>query len=253
MLRHKIRYLSDVHLEFMKPNTIDRFLRHIPSGSDEICILAGDIGNPYQPSYDTFMKFISNHFKKTFVIPGNHEYYQKTKTMRETDEFLEHYFQPFDNISWLNNSYEIYENRCFVGTTLWSNITNPIYEISDVHKIPDFDYVQYNRLHRKSVAFLENTLQNNENCIIITHHMPSNSLIDIKYKTPRMLPYNQWFYCNMDAFIETNQKKINCWIYGHTHTPSRVMIHDIPFVCNPIGYPNENTKHDFMSTIELDT
>ena len=29
------------------------------------------------------------------------------------------------------------------------------------------------------------------------------------------------------------------------------MIHDIPFVCNPIGYPNENTKHDFMSTIEL--
>ena len=79
--------------------------------------------------------------------------------------------------------------------------------------------------------------------------MPSSSLIDIKYKTPKMLPYNQWFYCNMDEFIEMNRNKIKCWIYGHTHTPSSVIIHDIPFVCNPIGYPNENIKLDFQSTI----
>ena len=51
MLKHKIRYLSDLHLEFIKPNKIERFLRQIPSGTDEICILAGDIGNPYQPNF----------------------------------------------------------------------------------------------------------------------------------------------------------------------------------------------------------
>ena len=32
-----------------------------------------------------------------------------------------------------------------------------------------------------SIDFLENTLENNENCIVITHHVPSYSLIDIKY------------------------------------------------------------------------
>ena len=88
------------------------------------------------------------------------------------------------------------------------------------------------------------TLQKNENCIIITHHMPSESLIDIKYKTKQMLPYNQWFYCNMDNLIETKKDKIKCWIYGHTHTPSNVIINEIPFLCNPIGYPNENSILD---------
>jgi hypothetical protein len=138
-----------------------------------------------------------------------------------------------------------------VGTTLWSKITNPIYEINDVCKIPQFDYIQYNRLNMLSVDFLEDTLQNNENCIIITHHMPSSSLIDIKYKTPKILPYNQWFYCNMDDFIEMNRNKIKCWIYGHTHTPSQKYCHGIPLLCNPIGYPNENTKIDFSTHFVL--
>ena len=75
----KIRYFSDLHLEFIKPNIIERILRKIPLGIDEICILAGDIGNPYQTNYDIFMKFISKHFKKIFYITGNHEYYNKQK------------------------------------------------------------------------------------------------------------------------------------------------------------------------------
>ena len=74
-------------------------------------------------------------------------------------------------------------------------------------------------------------------CIVITHHVPSFSLIDVKYKTQNMQLYNQWFYCNMDSLIETQIDKIECWIYGHTHTPSDVKINGIPFLCNPIG-PN---------------
>ena len=60
----KVRYFSDLHLEFIKPNKIERFIRKIPSGIDEICILAGDIGNPYQKNYDSFMHFINKNFKK---------------------------------------------------------------------------------------------------------------------------------------------------------------------------------------------
>ena len=32
--------------------------------------------------------------------------------------------------------------------------------------------------------------------------------IDVKYKTQQMLPYNQWFYCNMDELFEKNRNKI---------------------------------------------
>lgn len=249
----KVRYFSDLHLEFIRPNKLERFIRQIPPGNDEVCVLAGDIGNPYHEStYDTFMKFISKNFKKSFVISGNHEYYNKTKTIQETNDFMKEYFQQFDNISFLNNNYEKYNNYCFIGTTLWSKITNPIYEINDLYNIPNFNYLKYNRLNMLSVDFLQDALQNNENCIVITHHMPSSSLIDIKYKTPGMLPYNQWFYCDMDELIEKKGDKIKCWIYGHTHTPSNVIINNIPFLCNPIGYPNENTKINFERSITLE-
>ena len=246
-----IRYLSDLHLEFIKSNKINEFISKIPSGIDEICVLAGDIGNPYQPNYDIFMNFISKNFKKAFVISGNHEYYNKTKTIAETDKFLQDYFQQFNNVSFLNNNYEHYENFCFIGTTLWTNITNPSYKISDVDSIPNFDCVAYNDLNRICVAFLHDSLQNNENCIVITHHMPSNSLIDNKYKKRVLLPYNQWFYCDMDKLIETKKSKIKCWIYGHTHMPSNVVISGIPFLCNPIGYPDENVNINFHTTITL--
>lgn len=247
----KIRYLSDLHLEFIKPTEINKFIKKIPSGNNEICVLAGDIGNPYQENYKTFMDFISKNFKKTFIIPGNHEYYN-CKSIEDTNNHLTEYFKKFNNISFLNNTYEHYDEHCFIGTTLWSKITNPNYEINDVNYIPNFDYVKYNRLNMISVDFLQDALENNDKCIIITHHVPSESLIDIKYKTKNMLPYNQWFYCDNDNLIETNKDKIKCWIYGHTHTPSNKIINGIPFVCNPIGYPHENYGLDFEKNIIIE-
>jgi predicted MPP superfamily phosphohydrolase len=250
-MKHRIRYLSDLHLEFIRPNSIETFIKNIPPGLNETCILAGDIGDPHQPNYDAFMQFTSKNFKKSFVISGNHEYYNKTKTIQETNKFMKDYFQQFHNIHFLNNSYEMYDGYCFIGTTLWSKITNPEFKINDVYKIPHFDYIKYNRLNALSVEFLEDTLQNKENCVIISHHVPSNSLIDIKYKTQRVLPYNQWFYCDMGNLIEANKDKIKCWVYGHTHTPSSKIINGIPFLCNPVGYPNENATVNFQTTFKI--
>ena len=120
-----------------------------------------------------------------------------------------------------------------------------------IYSIPNFNYIEYNRLNRLSIDFLQDALEKNENCIVITHHVPSNSLIDVKYKTKQMLDYNQWFYCNMDDLIETKGNKIKYWIYGHTHTPSDVIINEIPFLCNPIGYPNENRILDFQKSFTI--
>ncbi len=256
----KIRYMSDLHLEFIKPNAINKFIQNIipnesTDSTEEVCVLAGDIGNPYSENYDIFMDHISKCFKKTFVIAGNHEYYNNKKTIDETNKYLVDYFAD-TNISFLNNSYEYYNNYCFVGTTLWSKITNPVYKINDVNCIKDFDYIEYNKLNKQCVDFLEQTIKSNDNdnVIIITHHQPSETLIDAKYKVSNMLPYNQWFYCSMDQFIESNKNKMKCWIYGHTHTPLIKQIHNIPFCCNPLGYPNENIykpNEYFNKTITL--
>ena len=103
------------------------------------------------------------------------------------------------------------------------------------------------------ISLEKNTLQNNDNCIVITHHVPSYSLIDIKYKTQKMLPYNQCFFCDMDDLIEKYNSKIKCWVYGHTHKSSNVIINNIPFLCNPIGYPNENSNLEFHKNIIIDS
>ena len=250
----RIRYLSDLHLEFIKPVNLQEILDKFKNVNyEEVCILAGDIGNPYQSTYDNFMKHISKTFKKTFVISGNHEYYNKKKTIEETNEFLESYFKNFDNISFLNNSYEHYNGYCFAGTVLWSKIhdPDPTYKINDIYKIPELDCAKYNKMHTESVEFLEQTLIHNKNSVVITHHMPSFSLIDAKYMTPSMEPYSQWFSSDMDKFIEEHKNNIKCWIYGHTHTPSNKTISNIPFLCNPIGYPNENVITTFDSQIDL--
>lgn len=260
----KLRYLSDIHLEFIDANKIQAFIDQIPLPLDnEICILAGDIGNPYEPNYDLFMNFVSTHFRKAFVITGNHEYYNKTKTVEETNDYLEHYFTKFDNISFLNNTCETYEGYCFVGTTLWSKITNPKYEISDTNKIFGLDCAKYNQLNEACVEFLlrttaqetitRATAQETLGMVIITHHMPSESLMDPKFKTDFYSRYNQWFYCNMDELIiqEAKKGKIKCWIYGHTHIPSKKRLNGIPFLCNPIGYPEENKVLDLGASIDI--
>jgi predicted phosphodiesterase len=105
------------------------------------------------------------------------------------------------------------------------------------------------------VDFLEDAISktgDNTKCVVITHHIPSMSLIDDKYLNTKMRPYNQWFYNDMDDFIERNKDRIGCWIYGHTHTPRVDRIHNIPFLCNPIGYPNENPKVEFDKRFVLD-
>jgi len=251
----RIRYLSDLHLEFIPPNKLFPFLKQIPPGEEkEIILLTGDIGNPYRPHYAIFMDWISNNFHQAFVIPGNHEYYQQTHTMEETEAFLHLFFAKYKNICFLNNTIEWFQGYCFIGTTLWSHIQAPQYEISDLTKIPQLSVEKYNERNRLAIEFLENSLREvppSKKAIILTHHMPSKTLIHSRYLTPMFIPYNQWFYCDLDTLMETHQQKIGAWFYGHTHTPLDTTMYEIPVLCNPIGYPDENTDSNFQKSIDL--
>lgn len=251
----RLRYISDIHLEFIKPQNIQQLLKKINPGPSEIAILAGDIGNPRQSNYDTFMKYMSANFKKTFVIAGNHEYYCKDVpyTIEQTNLHLKEYFTRYDNIRLLQNECEKYDNKCFIGTTLWSKITRREYAINDVDYIPGLDRILYNQMNLQCVDFLKTTLRDpgNKECVVITHHLPSLSLIDPKYRTSRFSHYNEWFYCDLDKMIKRDSAKIKCWFYGHTHTPNKTVLDKTIFACNPIGYVDENDDPDFDAVIEI--
>lgn len=126
-----IRYISDIHLELLDSAKIQEYINAIKLNGEDVCVLAGDIGQPN----DLFMNHISQIFPKMFIIAGNHEHYNTGRSVEQTTEFLANYYKKFPNISFLNNSVEYYKGYCFVGTTLWSHITMPNYEINEWYTI----------------------------------------------------------------------------------------------------------------------
>ncbi len=249
-----IKYLSDIHLEFIQPGMIRKFIKNINNVTNaDICILAGDIGNPYSENYKLFFTHINSIFPKTFVIAGNHEFYNNDKEVYQTREYLKTYFNDYPNVSFLDNSTELYKNHLFIGTTLWSHISKPQFKINDVYAIKKLNVDTYNFLHSEAVGFLSNTLEQAEtNCIVISHHMPSKIFIDNQYTGPKYVNYNQWFYSNQDDLMKKFNSKIKCWFYGHTHTPLSIKYDGIQYCCNPIGYPGENDYNNFNQTITIE-
>ena len=105
-----IQYISDIHLEFYKINEVDNILSYIQPNA-KICVLAGDIGYPFQKIYEIFLCGISKKFDEIFLIHGNHEYYRigknKGKNIKQiidkTNDIIKD--NNLKNIHFLNNSY----------------------------------------------------------------------------------------------------------------------------------------------------
>ena len=72
----KLQYASDLHLEFHENS---RWLKENPLGvAGDVLILAGDIGYLGDDNYSShpFWDWCAESFRRTVVIPGNHELYK---------------------------------------------------------------------------------------------------------------------------------------------------------------------------------
>ncbi len=257
MNRLKIQYFSDLHLEFYDLTKLVRMIHWIKPKSN-ICVLAGDIGYPFQKKYEVFLIAMNKKFEHIFLILGNHEFYQlkdnEGKTMsqivEQTDKIIKN--NDLTNIHFLNNSHYDLGDYRFIGSTLWSHIYDNKYIHNDFNTIKELTSENmYNDLHKRDRDYLKNIIEEskteNKKIIMITHHLPSFKLNHPKYA--KYHNYNQCFSSNSDDLII---EPIKCWIFGHTHTQMDVKINDIQCVANPIGYPGENKDIDFHKIIEID-
>ena len=244
-----IQYASDLHLEFPENKG---FLKTNPLNPEgEILVLAGDIV-PFavMDKHADFFKYASDHFKTTYWIPGNHEYYRfdavnKSGILNEKIR---------DNVFLVNNITVQNENIRYIFTTLWSKI-RPAYEwqieksMNDFYVIKykgsRFSSVWYNQFHDESLLFINHELNNNfpGKTIVITHHVPTFMNYPKKYLGSVL---NDAFAVELFDLIE--EKSPDYWIYGHSHCNTPVfIIGKTQLLTNQLGYVMSN-EHQLFNT-----
>lgn len=239
----KFKVVSDLHLEFM--SNIDGIISKINNESDfgkMNLILTGDITTFRHRKYLDVL-FSRLFFNKIFFILGNHEYYHSDHKVDVVQEYR-NICSKYHNVIFLENDvYQIENGPLIVGATLWSNIDRIGY-----NSMTDNKYLSMEKIlekHNESVSFIKGVVENivDKPILIITHHLPSKTFILPKYKHYN----NTGFASDCDSLFK---KPISHWIFGHTHTKIENEINGIKFICNPLGYINENKDYDYNCSFE---
>lgn len=119
--------------------------------------------------------------------------------------------------------------------------------LNDFRAIPNFKVADMLKIHEAAKENIKNALirDNIAKCksIVVTHHMPSHSLIAEKYKAYSTI--NSGFAANCDDLMVEDWAP-DLWIFGHTHDQIRQRVGKTLCVSNPLGYPNENSGYNFV-------
>jgi predicted phosphohydrolase len=239
----RLQIASDLHLEFPE-NRYYMKLNPLEIAGD-ILLLAGDIV-PLRSidKHRDFFNFLSDHYKHTYWVPGNHEYYDfdianRAGTFQESVR---------SNVTLLNNCTVELEKIRLHFTSLWSNISksnawNIEGSLMDFHLIKfegqRLSVEQYNRMHAESLAFLQAALHpdpgingEGKKNVIVTHHVPTFQHYPPKYLGNFL---NEAFATDLDDFIKFFGA--DYWIYGHHHAATDdFLIGNTKLVTNQLGY-----------------
>lgn len=253
----RIQYASDIHLEF-RDNT--NYLNDNPlKVAGDILVLAGDVAYLANRWYKhRFFDWCAENYMQTFIIPGNHEYYDGNELTESLFDY-ENKIRP--NVSYINNKSVVIGDVELFFTTLWSPIApNEIVPVqmglTDCHRIVykgrPFCSNDYNEVHRICLDWLRKALSESKAAkkIVVTHHCPTQSFTDSRFVASTV---NSAFCANLDRFIEQTQPDF--WIFGHTHynggngtTMGKTQLH-----CNQLGYVKygENEYFHHNSVIDV--
>jgi len=233
-----VQYASDLHIEF--PENWNFLAQNPIKPVGDVLVLAGDIV-PFavMDKYTDFFKYLSDHFKITYWIPGNHEYYYSDLA----DRYGSICEKVFDNVFLVNNTVKQYENVSFIFSTLWSKISISN-QLQIENRMSDFQVINingnrftsfdYNALHNESLLFLEQALlqSNNIKTVVATHHVPTFMNYPRKYKNDLL---NEAFAVELFSLIENSGPDF--WIYGHNHTNTPDFTIGNTQICtNQLGY-----------------
>lgn len=220
-------------------------------------ILAGDITLFTRiDNHNDLFNYVSDHFKETYWIPGNHEYY-KSDISNRSGSFEE---KIGNNVFLVNNIVKEFETHQFLFSTLWSCISllngwrierglNDFYQINYNGK--RFQIPDYNALHANCLTFLHDALKEETKGkkVVVTHHLPTFKHYPPEYKSDYL---SEAFAPVLDDLILDTTP--DYWIYGHhRRNILEFKIGHTKMLTNQLGYVQHNENRNFSNAklIEL--
>lgn len=239
----RIQFASDLHLEFQEN------LKFIQNGAfkvtGDILILAGDIyylDEKLLRKCD-FIKWASDNYEQTLLIPGNHEYYRHSDIAERGNVWK---LSIYSNVAYFQNQIVRIYDTDIILSTLWSYI-HPENEKAVFNSINDFRLISYeggvfypeyfNNEHKKCLSFIKQKVRESsaKNIVFVTHHVPTHKAVAPQHNSSKL---NDAFVCELSDFIF--ESPIDYWIYGHSHTNIDIEIGKTKVISNQLGYVTAN-------------
>jgi hypothetical protein len=258
-----IRILSDAHLEMGNYE-----IPKLPTDSETVLILAGDIGMLEKPyTYKDFIDEACDSFKHVIWTYGNHEYYRGNWPY--STDVAEELFIDYPNLSHGFQFTVFIDDVVFVCDTLWTdyNKLDPLamwqcqLRMNDHrlirtgppaepwrNKFLPHDAAEYHYKARDYIfKYVKKYSEDGKKIVVVTHHAPSQQSIHERYKFDET---NAAYASDLDMLIE--QTDIKYWFHGHVHDSFNYMINNTNVIANPVGYFTErNPEHNPTILLEV--
>lgn len=229
------QYVSDLHLE--KHSKIN-YSKLVTPNKNNYLILAGDICPLFILPLD-FLEWCRDNFKKTFYIPGNHEYWGISI---ESGKKLFKAICKTCGVIGLDNQYYEGEDFRILGCTLWTHIPDN-FKKDIQNKISDYKHIKghipenTNKMHNDCVNFVNNNLSKTKKNIVVSHHGPVRELCSApQYR-------GQWSNISYSADCIHLVGKCDFWVFGHTHYNVNFWVDNCEVLSNCRGYKDEKVGY----------
>ncbi|MBT8767332.1 metallophosphoesterase [Metapseudomonas boanensis] len=242
----RLHLLSDLHNEFSP---------FVPEVADaDVVILAGDIDRKARGVAWAKQAFPC----PVLYVPGNHEYYgghlyHSLEKMRLAGD---------ERVRLLDRDEVIISGVRFLGATMWTDFAAtgnpPMAFLSAQNAMNDFRQIRTENYRRiRPTDLVEQSVKTKDwlrdrlaapfdgQTVVITHHAP----------TLRSLQGNPHAGTHLDAAYANRWEdlmgndRVALWVHGHSHVAVDYDVAGTRVVCNPRGYPGEETG--FNATLIL--